>query len=37
MKNIYHEYSWILMYTEEMKEKLWKNQGGARPKLLISQ
>ena len=27
MKNIYHEYSWILMKTEEMNEKLRKNQG----------
>ena len=37
MKNIYHEYSWILMETEEMNEKMRKNQGGALPKLLISQ
>ena len=37
MKNSYHEYSRILMKTEEMNEKLQKNQGGALPKLLISQ
>ena len=37
MKNIYHEYSWILMKTEEMNDKLRKNQGGALPNLLISQ
>ena len=37
MKNIYHIYSLILMTTEEMNEKLPKNQGGALPKLLISQ
>ena len=37
MKNIYHEYSQILMKTDEMNEKLRKNQGGALPKLLISQ
>ena len=27
MKNIYHEYSWIVMKTEEMNEKFRKNQG----------
>ena len=27
MKNIYHEYSLILMKTEEMNEKLRENQG----------
>ena len=37
MKNIYHEYSLILMKTEEINEKMQKNQGGALPKLLISQ
>ena len=37
MNNIYHIYSCILMKTEEMNEKLRKNQGGALPKLLISQ
>ena len=37
MKIIYHEYSRILMKTEEMNEKMQKNQGGALPKLLISQ
>ena len=26
MKNIYREYSWILMKTEEMNEKLQLNQ-----------
>ena len=37
MKNIYHEYSGILMNIEAMNEKLRKNQGAALPKLLISQ
>ena len=37
MKNIYHEYSWILMKTEEMNEKLRKHQERALPKLLRSQ
>ena len=37
MKNIYHEYSYILMKTEKMNEKMRKHQGGALPKLLISQ
>ena len=37
MSNIYHEYSWTLMKIEEMNDKLRKNQGGALPKVLISQ
>ena len=39
MKNIYHEYSCILIKTEEMNEKMRKNKksSGALPKLLISQ
>ena len=27
MKNIYHEYSWILMKTEEMNENCGKIEG----------
>ena len=37
MKNIEHEYSCILMKTEEMNGKLQKNKGGSLPKLYISQ
>ena len=37
MRNSYHKYSLIIMKTEEMNEKLRKNQGVALPKLLISQ
>ena len=31
MKNIYHEYSWTLIKTEEINEKLRKKQGGELP------
>ena len=27
MKNISHEYLWILIETVEINEKSWKNQG----------
>ena len=37
LKNIYHEYSSILMKTEEMNEKMRKNQGDVLTKLPISQ
>ena len=38
MKNIKHEYLWILIRAEEMNENCEKNQGGgALSKLLVFQ